>query len=329
MCTEPVSFESLAPRRGPRPPLRAPRRNPVITLMLIGSVITGCANALTGDPAVLDRFAAFEVQGTPCTAPVVAGGDALGEASAFRFRQLGLLLDEVRAADGRVRYGRMSSDPELRDVLRVMRDQLARVDPGRIATRDARLAFWLNAYNALVLAAATEAWMADPAFRVDAQDFAFFQHEVHQIGGVMYSLNQIENGILRGDQYHPSVIYLAPDAMSDLLRIHGEIWGDAPVDPRIHFALNCASSSCPDLYDMPIGLEPLDEVLDRLTRQFLSDSSRGAGPGGISQIFQFYAGDFDAVGGVELFMSRYLDPSEVDINRYLGYDWSLNISSEN
>lgn len=299
---------------------------PAVAACVFG--LCGCTNALSGDVAVLDRFAAFEVQGMPCTPTVVGEGGLLAEATSYRYRQFALALSEVRAPSGRVRYARLASDLELRDSLRVTREQLAQVDPTKWGTRDDKLAFWLNAYNALVLGAVLDAWLADPSFRVDARDFAIFDHEVHRVGGGVYSLGQIENGILRGDRFHPSLLYLDEDAFSHVLALHDDIWRGDEVDARIHFALNCASSSCPDLPAAPLDAASIGDTLERLTQEFLRDSMRGAGPEGISQIFQFYESDFAASGGVEAFIGRYRDLSEVDTNRFLGYDWSLNLADD-
>lgn len=113
-------------------------------------------------------------------------------------------------------------------------------------------------------------------------------------------------------------------------------------DPRIHFAVNCASIGCPALRpEVYLGAR-LDAQLDDQTRRFLRDRSRNrydARSTGlqVSKIFDWYAGDFDAHGGgVHAFLARYptelgLDAAAVKRLRagrmpvtFGAYDWRLN-----
>lgn len=291
----------------------------------------GCANFISGDEEALDRFAEFQVHGGQCRTPEPpAEGGVLEGVTRYRWRLFDVALEEVRAPSGRVRYTRLESDPELRETLRLTVEQIASVDPSKLASFEEKLAFWINAYNALVLDGAAAGWAQDPSFRVDTNDFAFFKEEVHVVGGKTYSLNQIENGVIRGDRYHPSLAFLTDEEIAPILALHDDLWEGRDLDPRVHFALNCASSSCPDLDAEPWRPEDLDARLDAVTEAFLLDAGRGAGPDGISQIFDFYLLDFDAqhVGGVDAFIARYRSLDDVDTARFLLYDWSLNVADE-
>lgn len=284
----------------------------------------GCFSVITGDHATLDRFAEFERTGGTRSATDVAGVD-LSAATQFRWLVWQQELGELRAESGNVYYERLQDDAELSAMLDHAVAQLAKLEPKALANKEERLAFWLNAYNMLTLQAASKAWRNDSSFRVDNNDFAFFQQEVHRVAKRTFSLNQIENGVLRGDRLHPSTFYLTDEEFAPIQELHDEIWEGNAIDPRIHFVLNCASSSCPVLTIAPLQGTDLDETLETATQAFLSDEEKGAGPEGMSQIFDFYALDFDASGGIEAFISKYRDLDEIDTGRFLPYDWSLNL----
>ena len=114
-------------------------------------------------------------------------------------------------------------------------------------------------------------------------------------------------------------------------------------DPRIHFAVNCASISCPPLAAEAYRGERLDEQLERGTREFLADPAnlifedRPAGSRKlrlrVSKIFDWYSGDFGDNAGVIRFITRHAPPEiarrlDAAGNRvkltYLDYDWRLN-----
>lgn len=119
-------------------------------------------------------------------------------------------------------------------------------------------------------------------------------------------------------------------------------------DPRIHFAINCASKSCPPLLPKLYNVDDLEDDLDSVTRKFLADQVHGAkwktekaflGWGDdrkvlyLSKIFSWFKKDFvDHSGSVVAFVKNYLSESQQgwlegqddgDL-RHLSYDWSLN-----
>lgn len=133
--------------------------------------------------------------------------------------------------------------------------------------------------------------------------------------GKVRSLDEIEHELLRGD----------PDYR----------------DPRIHFAVNCASIGCPALRPEAYAPDRLGAQLEDQTRRFLSDRSRNRYLPArrrfeVSPIFDWYAGDFTADGGVTRFLLAHhaslgvdpaalrgvsLEPLSV---AFTSYDWSLN-----
>lgn len=229
------------------------------------------------------------------TSPVLA---ALPDAAALDT----VLARHVR--DGRVDYGALARD---RGPLDRYLAAVARANPEQ-ESRDEQLAFWVNAYNARVLEGILR-WpglksVLDVGKVVGVPTLGFFRQRTRTAGREL-SLDDIEHGVLRK-------------------RFR---------EPRLHFVLNCASVSCPDLPSRALRAATLDSTLEAATRAFLSDPSRNRvladGTLEISHLFKWYGEDFSAEsGGVAGFVARHgLRPparASKSTVRYLDYDWALN-----
>ena len=116
-------------------------------------------------------------------------------------------------------------------------------------------------------------------------------------------------------------------------------------DPRIHFAVNCASVGCPPLREEAFVAERLDAQLDEQAARFMADRSRNRWSAAeqrleVSKIFDWYGDDFRAghrgIGSLDAFFARHADaladaPADRERIRaqrapvaYLPYDWALN-----
>lgn len=100
-------------------------------------------------------------------------------------------------------------------------------------------------------------------------------------------------------------------------------------EPRIHFAIVCASIGCPDLVREPYRADELDRQLDDATRRFLDNPDKGLRKAGdrirVSKIFDWFEDDFKAAGGIRAFIGRYVElPPDVQLEADLPYDWGLN-----
>ncbi|MBL4680559.1 MAG: DUF547 domain-containing protein [Pseudomonadales bacterium] len=99
-------------------------------------------------------------------------------------------------------------------------------------------------------------------------------------------------------------------------------------DPRIHFAVNCASLSCPDLRIEAYRSAVIDAQLEDQTRLFLHQKGKGAFIQGksvfVSKLFSWYKKDFDSRGGVETFIGDYYPETKGKKLKFLDYDWALN-----
>jgi hypothetical protein len=188
-----------------------------------------------------------------------------------------------------------------------------------------KMAFWLNLYNALIMDAVI-------AFRVRdsvLEDLGFFRRAAYDVGGIRFSADDIEHGILRGNRRHPLLPLppFGPDDPRMALVI------EEP-DARIHFALVCGARSCPPIafYDG----EDLDAQLDLAASNFIRQEGvrydRETNTLWLSKIFRWYQRDFGGKEGLAGFISRYAaDPALKHALtagglsfRYQTYDWSVN-----
>lgn len=202
--------------------------------------------------------------------------------------------------------------------------QLLEFDPSVLQTRQERLAFWINLYNALIVDAVI-------AFRLKEsvqEDRGYFRRAAYVVGGQRYSADDVEHGILRGNRRHfHAGIFLPQFAPSDP-RLSLSL---QPPDPRIHCALVCASRSCPPI----AAYEPerIDEQLDLACATFVNGGGVQIEEGRLclSPIFRWYGRDFGGREGIREFALRYLEgarPRALLENgqrlNFYRYDWSLN-----
>ena len=225
-------------------------------------------------------------------------------------------------ADGRLDYRALRASPEWAAAAAVA-DALPAVDLGGLAGSPARLAFWINVYNALVF----HGVVALGVRRTVREVRGFFARVAYRVGGVVLTADDVEHGILRGNARH-GLLRRRPFAAGDprlALAVQ-------PVDPRIHFAITCGAQSCP-----PIGVyraAALEQQLDLAARNFLNQEV-ALGAGGCvtcSRILEWYAEDFAAAGGIGALLLRHLDEGPLraaiggrarPCDAYRAYDWAL------
>ena len=144
--------------------------------------------------------------------------------------------------------------------------QLRGVDPRQIEGDAARIAFWANLYNALIL----HRLCLRPVKGNLLRHLGLFGRTAYDVGGRPYTLNLIEHGLLRRNRRPPYNLRRPMRAPDPRLAATPE-----QLDPRIHFALNCGARSCP-----PIRHYQLDSQLELATRAYLEseievDSEQG------------------------------------------------------
>ena len=163
-------------------------------------------------------------------------------------------------------------------------------------TKEDKLAYWINAYNAMTIDLILQNY---PIKSIkDIKDP--WGERLWKLGNKWYNLNDIEHEILRKMD-----------------------------EPRIHFAIVCASYSCPKLQNKAFYAENLKEQLTNATKEFLSDSERNEiyeNDLKLSKIFQWFTKDFKQNGSLIDFLNTY---SEIQISEkakisYKDYNWDLN-----
>jgi len=212
------------------------------------------------------------------------------------------LLDTYVTSDGGVRYSALRENAEHRAALARLVDAVGSAEVSE-GGRDARLAFFINAYNILTMHAVLERWPIESVM----QSEGFFDAQAHRVAGVDRTLNQLEGDVIRGEEF-------------------GE--------PRIHFAVNCASVGCPPLAQRAYTAANLEEQLSRQTDAFVRGTSRierGRERVSVSQLLEWYADDFGGPEGVRAFLVAHLEGEDAAFVRdpstrieHFPYDWSLN-----
>ncbi len=193
--------------------------------------------------------------------------------------------------------------------LQVYLTSLQAVPVSRLA-RDEQFAFWANLYNAQTVATVLQHYPVASIRDIDISPGLFadgpWGAAQTSVEGVSLSLDDIEHRILR------------------------PIWRD----PRLHYAVNCASLGCPNLQPEPFHADRLDQQLDRAARQFVKHPRAAAfEPDGlvVSSLYRWYRNDFGGSdAGIIAHLKRHADPAlarrlatvtEIADDRY---DWALN-----
>lgn len=175
--------------------------------------------------------------------------------------------------------------------------QLSANPPQPDWSREEKLAYWINAYNAYTVKLIMDSYPVKSIKEIENPwDKKFFK-----INGEWHSLGELEHKILRK-------------------------FGD----PRIHFAINCASFSCPIVWNRAYTATNLHEALDMQAQRFINDPRRNIiteNVVSVSKIFSWFKKDFKVNGGdVKDFINRYANVKIGDqpSKGYKTYDWKLN-----
>ena len=209
-------------------------------------------------------------------------------------------LDLVVDDRGFVRYD-AAQTPAARKLLDEYVAQIARATPAKFLADNDRLAFYINAYNALVIHGVLRYWPISSVDDAGAMHY-FFRERAYVFAGQKVSLHGFETNILR------------------------------KYDPRMHFAINCASYSCPPLSPVAWYPETLEQQLEKAKKAFIRQTSSYdpvAQTVTLSKIFEWYEDDFGGREGVLAMLSEQFPEagSGAEIV-YDPYDWSLNQSRE-
>lgn len=258
-------------------------------------------------------FAAVAAPGMLALGPACARV-AVAPVSVDRFSDAAFVALVGRyAPQGRVDYAAWKRSPADMAVLEMFVRQVAGTGPHNrpalFETRASRLAYWCTAYNAWVLYLVLDRWPLSSVRDVKSGVVSYFKPGAGffwgtpiMVAGRTTTLHDLEN---------------------DVIRKQG--------DPRVHFALNCASNSCPQLRawhwtDEDLSAAAADFVNNPDHVRVLADAVE------LNAILDWYAEDFSTAGGVRAFLQRHAAPALAtqlqQANgrplRFLSYDWGVN-----
>lgn len=214
----------------------------------------------------------------------------------------GVLADHVSPGeiDGTplmvVDYEAMAADPRFAAAVEAVRT----FDVTQLDGEAAHLAFYINAYNLLTIQLIVDHWPVDSIRDIGGFFSGPWDIVVLENADGELTLDDIEHGIIRS---YP--------------------------EPRIHFAVNCASVGCPDLRREPYTAAMLDQQLEEQSQLFFDNTARGFrvedGDARVTKLLRWYREDFiDGADGIDTFVRRYVDDEFEDIDANLPYSWKLN-----
>ncbi len=228
--------------------------------------------------------------------------------------QVRALVEHYLIDDGAgVDYGAWKDNAEDYAALKAQVDLIARLSPkthpDRFPTETAARSYWINSYNLLIIEAVLEYWPLESVKDVKLSfgsrvvpGKGFFLDREIVVGGETTNLLDLEQMVLAQQK-----------------------------DPRLHFAFNCASSSCPVLR----AEDWTEEALDQAAREYINDPDNVAVEDGkvrLSRIFKWYKKDFPR--DIYPWLQQYAEPglraqlqAAIDgryKRKFNEYDWSLN-----
>ena len=216
------------------------------------------------------------------------------------------LLKRYVTLDGLVAYKQWKTNDEA--TLDAYLQAMGEVHPDQLADSAEKLAFWINVYNALTIKAILHFYPIKSIKDRVGPTYSVWKDYKIAIAGVSYSLDTIEHNILRKRN-----------------------------EPRIHFAIVCASYGCPPLRNEAFTGDRLDEQLTTISQLFFSSPDRFRIDSArkivyLSAILNWYKGDFgkdqrallDAIKPYAPIETRVLLEQNGLRIKYTDYDWRLN-----
>lgn len=207
------------------------------------------------------------------------------------------LLQEFVSSSGKVNYKGLKMKEDTLDAY-IM--ELRTIGPSKDWSSNERKAYYMNGYNAYTVKFVLRKYPVASVKDISFSGKDMWNVKLVALDNKTYTLNYIENSILR-----------------------------TMGDPRIHFGINCASYSCPKLWNHAFTGSNVNSALTKLTKAYINDEKHNILSEKkikISEIFQWYSTDFTKDQTLIEFLNKY---SSVTINadakvEYLDYNWNLN-----
>lgn len=208
------------------------------------------------------------------------------------------LLQKNVDKTGRVDYQSLKNNETLLD------NYLAYIqnnEPTKDWSSNKKKAFWINTYNAYTIKIILNNYPLKSIRDIKIDGKTAWKIPFVKVGQKRYTLDQIEQEILR-KKFN---------------------------DPRIHVGINCASVSCPRLWNFAFTEDNIASSLDNLMKEFINNTTRNKISKNnleISEIFNWFSKDFMKNGTIINYLNTYaaIKISEKASIKYLTYDWSLN-----
>jgi hypothetical protein len=203
------------------------------------------------------------------------------------------LLQKNVSKNGDVNYKAFQKDSK---ELQAYLNELSGNVPTKSWSKNATLAYWINAYNAYTVKLILDNYPTKSIKEINDP----WGKKFISLGNKKYSIEEIEHEILR-----------------------------KMAEPRIHFAINCASFSCPNLLNEAYTETKLEKQLVAVSKSFINDKTKNTITENkieISKIFDWFSGDFKKKGSVIDFLNQYSTikiSSKAKVN-YKDYNWKLN-----
>lgn len=199
-------------------------------------------------------------------------------------------------------------------------DSLCHIQPAAISQelkeKAQKLAFWINVYNGFI----------QYRLRQDKAQYqnrnSFFQDKALCIAGLQMSFDDIEHGIIRGNEWKFGLGYIDKPFPDSAVKA----WEVKETDPRIHFALNCGAKDCP-----PMRLyhaASINEELHANSKQYLmKETIVKADKVAVPKILSWYRGDFGGKKGIRNTLLHYgvISKEETAPLSFKAYDWSVRL----
>lgn len=208
------------------------------------------------------------------------------------------LLQQYVSSSGKVNYKGLKTKV---DVLDSYIAELRAHAPSSDWSRNAKKAYYVNAYNAYTLKFVLVKYPLKSVKDASFSGKDIWSVKLVKLGDKTYTLGQVENDILRRMK-----------------------------DPRIHFAINCASYSCPRIWNHAYTEDNISSRMTKLTREYINNPKHNtisAKKVQLSKIFDWYKEDFVKEGQTLIdYLNKYSEV-KIDANakiEYLPYNWSLN-----
>ncbi|OEK08072.1 hypothetical protein A8C32_15415 [Flavivirga aquatica] len=215
------------------------------------------------------------------------------ESNLFSHNIWNTLLQKHVSNQGNVNYKAFKND---RKLLSTYITTLSQNMPNTSWAKEDKLAYWINAYNAMTIDLILRYYPLKSIKNIKKP----WDQRFWKLGDKWYNLNEIEHEILRKMN-----------------------------EPRIHFAIVCASFSCPKLQNKAFSALNLEEQLTTSTKQFLNDTKRNNISNNtleLSKIFKWFSSDFTKNQSLIQFLNKYtsVQISDKAKKHFKDYDWSLN-----